>query len=60
MKINYKIHKNKNDLYLVFLHGLGGNLYAWNEIRTIMHKKNYSTLAIDLRGHGESFRPKKN
>jgi len=59
MKINYKIHKNKNDLYLVFLHGLGGNLYAWNEIRTIMHKKNYSTLAIDLRGHGESFRPKK-
>lgn len=42
---------------IVFLHGLGGNLTAWNPTRELLRKKGYKTLAIDLRGHGKSGRP---
>ncbi|OIO19175.1 MAG: hypothetical protein AUJ23_02385 [Candidatus Magasanikbacteria bacterium CG1_02_32_51] len=57
-KINYDLAKVKNNnKYLVFLHGAGGDLTAWNKERSAMHKKGYSTLAIDLRGHGKSSRP---
>ncbi|MFA7314872.1 MAG: alpha/beta hydrolase [Candidatus Magasanikbacteria bacterium] len=57
-KINYDLTKVKNNnKYLVFLHGAGGDLTAWNKERSAFHKKGYSTLAIDLRGHGKSSRP---
>lgn len=48
----------KNKPCLVFLHGLGGDLTVWNTERTLLAQKGYQTLAIDLRGHGLSQRPK--
>ncbi len=59
IKINYDICniKNKKD-FLVFIHGVGGDLTAWKKIRDRFHKLGISTLAIDLRGHGKSEKPK--
>lgn len=45
--------------YIVLLHGMGGNLSAWDPERKHLKKLGYSTLAMDLRGHGLSGRPKK-
>lgn len=42
---------------LVFLHGLGGDLTAWDEERKAFHELGYATIAVDLRGHGLSDRP---
>ena len=57
-QINYDISKKESDSYLVFIHGVGGDLAAWKKERNLFHKKGYSTIAIDLRGHGKSGRPK--
>lgn len=56
VKINYDVYRT-SDKFLVFLHGAGGDLTAWKKERAYFHKKGYSTIAIDLRGHGESERP---
>lgn len=58
-KINYDIKRSKGDLFLVFIHGAGGDLTAWKTERKYFHKIGYQTLAIDLRGHGLSDRPTK-
>ncbi len=42
----------------VFLHGLGGDLTAWREIRQLLRSQGYSSVALDLRGHGLSSRSK--
>lgn len=42
--------------WLVFLHGFGGDLTAWSKERRYFTSKGYSTLAMDLRGHGLSDR----
>lgn len=42
---------------LLFLHGLGGDLTAWDKEREYFQKKGYKTIAVDLRGHGMSQRP---
>ncbi|MBI5126962.1 alpha/beta hydrolase [Candidatus Roizmanbacteria bacterium] len=44
---------------LIFLHGLGGDLTAWNEERLNLYKHGYSSVAVDLRAHGLSDRPGK-
>jgi 2-succinyl-6-hydroxy-2,4-cyclohexadiene-1-carboxylate synthase len=54
--INYDIERI-SDKFIVFLHGAGGELAAWEEIRNFFTKKKISTIAIDLRGHGLSERP---
>jgi len=41
----------------LFLHGMGGDLTAWNKERTILFNKGYGSIAVDLRGHGLSGRP---
>ena len=53
--IFYK-HKNFNNKKptLVFIHGLSGNHTIWNNVVDYFHKKMYSTIAIDLYGHGKS------
>ena len=57
--INYEISRTKkNNHWLIFIHGAGGDLTAWRKERYFFHKKGYSTIAIDLRGHGKSERPK--
>jgi pimeloyl-ACP methyl ester carboxylesterase len=57
--INYDIcrEKNKNN-FLVFIHGVGSNLKAWKKIRLFFHELKIPTIAIDLRGHGKSSKPK--
>ena len=56
-KIFY-IHKpGKINKTLVFLHGVGGNWTIWKREIEFFQKKGYSTLAIDLRGHGMSDAP---
>jgi pimeloyl-ACP methyl ester carboxylesterase len=45
---------------LVLLHGATGDASTWNRFRDILHAAGYSTLAIDLRGHGHSDRGHKN
>lgn len=43
---------------LFFLHGLGGDVAAWDEIRMFFDYLGYSTIASDLRAHGFSGHPK--
>lgn len=55
-----KIYYNKvdkgSDSWLIFVHGLGGDLTVWKSTRDYFHKLGISTLALDLRGHGLSTR----
>jgi pimeloyl-ACP methyl ester carboxylesterase len=44
---------------LVLLHGLGGSLEAWDHERVLLADQGFTTIAIDLRGHGKSDRPQK-
>ena len=43
----------------LFLHQRSKDHTIWNNLRKMLHEKGWSTLAIDLRGHGKSdgFRP---
>ena len=50
----HKRFNNKNKPTLVFIHGLSGNHTIWNNVVQYFHKKRYSTIAIDLYGHGKS------
>jgi pimeloyl-ACP methyl ester carboxylesterase len=57
--IKYDIQREKNnDNFLVFVHGVGSNLGAWRNIRAFFHEMGIPTLAVDLRGHGKSDKPK--
>ncbi len=54
-KICYQYAK-KSDKCLVFVHGLVGDMTAWNPEREYFEKLGFSTAALDLRGHGLSDR----
>lgn len=55
-KIYYhKTTKDKNK-WLIFLHGFGGDLTAWQKERAYFTRLGFSTVAMDLRGHGYSDR----
>ncbi len=43
---------------IVFLHGAGGDHLAWQVQYPALHGAGFSTLALDLRGHGYSDRPR--
>lgn len=58
-KIYYQKTTCKKDLWLVFLHGFGGDLTAWDKEREYFTKLGISTIAMDLRGHGLSERSDK-
>ena len=56
--IHYDISEKFNPKgALVFLHGMGGSLTAFDPIRRLLEAEGYSTLAIDIRGQGHSGRP---
>jgi len=58
-KINYEISRKKNkDNFLIFLHGIGGDLEIWNKIRPFFDNSGISTIAVDFRGCGKSDKPK--
>jgi len=56
-KIFYSYYKGKNPFCLVFLHGVGANWTVWKKEIDFFQRKGFSTLAIDLRGHGQSDAP---
>lgn len=58
VKIHYVFHKGDKDT-IIFVHGWPHNHTVWD--REIRHfsKKGYSTIALDLRGHGLSGKPTK-
>lgn len=55
-KIYYQKTTRNPNQWLVFLHGFGGDLTAWNSTRDYFNNLGLSTLALDLRGHGQSER----
>jgi pimeloyl-ACP methyl ester carboxylesterase len=58
-RIYYEISGKRNfNKTMLFLHGLGGNLTIWDPQRKYFEKLGYTTIAIDIRGHGFSGRPK--
>ena len=55
-KIYYHATKRDKNKWLVFLHGFGGDLTAWEKERQYFTNLGVSTIAMDLRGHGLSAR----
>lgn len=55
-KIYYQKTVGDQNKWLIFLHGFGGDLTAWEKERAYFDKKGFSTIAMDLRGHGLSER----
>lgn len=55
--ISYDVTSGTSEIWLVFLHGVGGDLTAWNHERAYLRRAGIKSLAIDLRGHGVSDRP---
>ncbi len=55
--IFYDYRKGRIPLCLVFLHGVAGNWTVWKKEIDFFSKKGFTTLAIDLRGHGCSDAP---
>lgn len=56
IKIHYRINYGKGQS-IVFLHGGGGSLSAWEMILPFFNNKDFTLVTIDLRGHGLSDRP---
>lgn len=50
-------HGSSKHKTLILLHGLTGDLTAWNEEIKKFQQSGYTTIAVDLRGHGLSGRP---
>lgn len=58
IRIHYDLSKNFQPKgAIVFLHGMGGSLTAFDPIRKLLEEEGYSTVAIDIRGQGKSGRP---
>jgi len=58
LKVFYDyIQRDAKKPVLLYLHGLGGNWTEWTGVSKVVRKKGYSTLCIDLRGHGRSSTP---
>jgi len=43
----------------VLVHGIGGDVDGWQFVRDILHTQGFSTVALDVRGHGYSAHPRK-
>src|SRR3989344_2413697 len=53
ININYSINRVSKK-FLIFLHGIGGDLTVWKKYVKFFNKKGFSTIAVDFRGHGIS------
>lgn len=53
-RIYYEKTTQDKNKWLIFLHGFGGDLGAWEKEISYFKNLGYSTLALDLRGHGLS------
>jgi len=47
----------KSHPVLFFVHGVGGDLDAWQYVKNNLFEKGFSSIAMDLRGHGKSDHP---
>lgn len=57
--IYYETHKGSKDKpTLFFLHGMGGDVDAWQFVAKPLQAQGYGTIAMDLRGHGYSSHPR--
>ena len=56
-KIYYNYSRGSKEPTLVFLHGIGGNWTVWKKEIEFFQKEGFSTIALDLRGHGMSEAP---
>ena len=56
-RIAYDLHGKAKTNTLFFIHGAGGDYGGWSKERKYFHKKGFTTIAMDLRGHGLSERP---
>ena len=51
--LNYVIHNNEKENWVVFIHGIGGNTKMWKrQLKSFSEK--YNLLLLDLPGHGLS------
>jgi pimeloyl-ACP methyl ester carboxylesterase len=57
LSLYYEVTGQVKKKVLVFVHGLGGDVAAWDEERIFFDYLGYSTVALDLRGHGFSEHP---
>lgn len=55
-KIWYKITR-KDKPFLIFIHGWANDWTTWKKEIDFFEGKNYSTITLDLRGHGQSDKP---
>lgn len=56
--IHYEVDAVKNaKATLILLHGEGGDILSWYNEHVPLNKKGYTTIILDLRGHGHSGRP---
>lgn len=57
-RLYYEITDNPHSRdSVILLHGLGGDLSAWQREQEMLESAGISTIALDLRGHGLSGRP---
>jgi non-heme chloroperoxidase len=59
IKLYYDYAKKSSSKALIFLHGWPLNHTVWKDELKYFQRKGYSTLALDLRGHGRSDKPSK-
>ena len=58
LKLYYETHITDTEKpVLFFLHGIGGDLDAWDFIKNPLLELGFSAIAMDLRGHGHSSHP---
>ncbi len=50
--------ENHAEPIIFLLHGVGGDLDAWQYVRDNLLKKGFSCIAMDIRGHGYSGHPR--
>ncbi len=56
-KIYYNYFSGNKEPTLVFLHGVGANWTVWSKEIEFFQKEGFSTMTLDLRGHGMSEAP---
>lgn len=54
VQISYNYNKVDSDKAVILLHMLNRNKNDWNTFALKLNQNNFSTIAIDLRGHGKS------
>jgi len=59
INVFYKIKRGAKKEVLIFVHGCASNWTAWKKEADFFQNKNYSTVLMDLRGHGKSGKPEK-